>query len=74
MLENVLVVAISLLIGGIIFLLLDKWFATAEENGTSELSSNTKSGKNWSVPGDRNDSRSFQICGNYNRWFDARIE
>lgn len=45
MLENVLVVAISLLIGGIIFLLLDKWFASAEENGTSELSSNTKAVK-----------------------------
>ncbi len=34
LLENVVVVAIALLIGGIIFLLLDKWFAEAEERGS----------------------------------------
>jgi undecaprenyl-diphosphatase len=39
LLENVIVVAVALLIGGIIFLLLDKWFHRAEENGTSELKS-----------------------------------
>jgi undecaprenyl-diphosphatase len=39
MLENVIVVAVALLIGGIIFLLLDKWFQRAEEKGTAELKS-----------------------------------
>src|ERR1041385_5389275 len=33
LLENVIVVAASLLIGGVIFLLLDKWFKKAEEQG-----------------------------------------
>lgn len=42
LLENVVVVAISLLIGGIIFLLLDKWFAAAEERGEAELKSDKK--------------------------------
>ncbi|HRH65695.1 MAG TPA: undecaprenyl-diphosphate phosphatase [Bacteroidia bacterium] len=42
MLENVIVVAVSLLLGGIIFLLLDKWFAEAEERGSEELESNSK--------------------------------
>jgi len=39
MLGNVLVVACSLLIGGVIFLLLDKWFQRAEEKGSHELNS-----------------------------------
>ena len=39
MLGNVIVVACSLLIGGIIFLLLDKWFHRAEEKGSNELNS-----------------------------------
>ena len=39
MLGNVIVVACSLLIGGIIFLLLDKWFQRAEEKGSHELNS-----------------------------------
>ncbi len=39
MLENVIVVAVSLLVGGIIFLLIDKWFQKAEEHGMSELNS-----------------------------------
>ena len=42
MLENVIVVAIALLIGGVIFLLLDKWFRKAEENGKEKLTSNGK--------------------------------
>ncbi len=37
LLEDVIVVAIALLIGGIIFLLLDKWFAEAEERGTDTV-------------------------------------
>src|SRR5213075_1138766 len=37
MLEDVIVVAVALLIGGIIFLLLDKWFHKAEERGMNEL-------------------------------------
>lgn len=41
LLENVIVVAIALLIGGIIFLLLDKWFHQAEEKGMDELNSDT---------------------------------
>ena len=39
MLENVIVVAVALLAGGIIFLLLDKWFHEAEERGMGELNS-----------------------------------
>ena len=39
LLENVLVVAVMLLVGGVIFLLLDKWFAKAEENGSDNLQS-----------------------------------
>ena len=42
LLENVVVVAIALLVGGIIFLLLDKWFASVEEYGVSELKSDKK--------------------------------
>ncbi len=45
MLENVIVVAIALLIGGVIFLLLDKWFKNAEENGKEKLTSNGKAFK-----------------------------
>jgi len=40
-LENVILVAITLLIGGIIFILLDKWFHEAEERGMNELDSDT---------------------------------
>lgn len=39
LLENVLVVAVMLLVGGVIFLLLDKWFAKAEEKGDDNLQS-----------------------------------
>jgi undecaprenyl-diphosphatase len=39
MLENVVVVAAALLIGGVIFLLIDKWFHKAEERGMPELKS-----------------------------------
>ena len=42
LLENVVVVAIALLVGGIIFILLDKWFAYAEERGENELKSDKK--------------------------------
>ena len=42
LLENVVVVAFALLIGGIIFLLLDKWFKAAEERGEEELKSDKK--------------------------------
>ena len=45
MLENVIVVAVSLLLGGILFLMLDKWFARAEERGSPELDSNSKAVK-----------------------------
>jgi undecaprenyl-diphosphatase len=45
MLENVIVVASTLLIGGIIFLLLDKWFHRAEEKGMTELKSDKKAFK-----------------------------
>jgi len=45
MLGNVLVVACSLLAGGIIFLLLDKWFQKAEEKGSHELNSDTSAFK-----------------------------
>src|SRR5438874_1910677 len=37
MLGNVIIVAVMLLTGGIIFLLLDKWFHRAEEKGNPEL-------------------------------------
>lgn len=39
LLENVIVVAVALLVGGIIFLLLDRWFHDAEERGMHELNS-----------------------------------
>jgi undecaprenyl-diphosphatase len=39
LLENVLVVAVMLVIGGILFLLLDKWFHKTEETGKPELKS-----------------------------------
>jgi len=42
LLENVVVVAIALLVGGIIFILLDKWFAYAEERGEDEIKSDKK--------------------------------
>ncbi len=42
LLENVVVVAIALLVGGVIFLLLDKWFKAAEERGEEELKSDKK--------------------------------
>lgn len=42
MLENVIVVAAALLIGGIIFLFLDNWFRAAEERGEEELTSDSK--------------------------------
>jgi len=45
LLENVIVVAVALLIGGIIFILLDKWFHEAEERGMNELNSDTSAFK-----------------------------
>ncbi len=42
LLENVIVVAAALLVGGIIFLMLDKWFNKAEEKGQSKLTSDKK--------------------------------
>jgi len=42
MLENVLVVATALLIGGIIFIMLDKWFKRAEERGSDHVNSDKK--------------------------------
>jgi undecaprenyl-diphosphatase len=45
MLENVIVVAVALLVGGVIFLLLDKWFHEAEERGMSELNSDASAFK-----------------------------
>ncbi len=42
LLENVVVVAIALLVGGIIFLFLDRWFKAAEERGENELKSDRK--------------------------------
>ena len=45
MLENVIIVASSLLIGGVIFLLIDKWFHRAEEKGSSELNSDASAFK-----------------------------
>jgi undecaprenyl-diphosphatase len=41
LMEDVMVVAINLLLGGIIFLLLDKWFRDAEERGMNELNSDS---------------------------------
>ena len=40
LLENVVVVAIALLVGGVIFLLLDKWIMRSEEKGKSKVTSN----------------------------------
>ena len=45
MLGNVIVVAVMLLIGGIVFLLLDKWFHRAEEKGSHELNSDASAFK-----------------------------
>ena len=45
LLGNVIVVAFSLLIGGIIFLLLDSWFHRAEEKGSNELNSDASAFK-----------------------------
>jgi undecaprenyl-diphosphatase len=42
MLGNVLVVAGALLIGGVIFILIDKWFHRAEESGTGYVPSDKK--------------------------------
>ncbi len=42
MLENVVIVGITLLIGGVIFLLLDKWIKKAEEKGLAEIDSDKK--------------------------------
>lgn len=41
LLENVWVVAISLLLGGIVLLFIDKWFAKNEEEGSDEVSFKT---------------------------------
>ena len=38
MLENVVVVGITLLLGGIVLLFVDKWFAKTEENGGQDVS------------------------------------
>ncbi len=45
MLENVIIVAVALLVGGIIFLLLDKWFRKSEINGENDLPSDMKAFK-----------------------------
>ena len=45
LLENVIVVAVALLIGGVIFLLLDKWFRKVEEDGQSRVTSDSKAFK-----------------------------
>src|SRR5687768_7270150 len=45
MLENVIVVAAALLIGGVIFILLDKWFHEAEVRGMSELNNDVSAFK-----------------------------
>ena len=37
-----IVVAVALLVGGIIFLFLDKWFKAAEERGEPELTNDGK--------------------------------
>jgi undecaprenyl-diphosphatase len=41
LLENVMVVGISLLLGGIVLLFIDKWFAKNEEEGTDEITYKT---------------------------------
>jgi len=45
LLENPIGVAIAFVIGGVIFLLLDKWFKEAEERGESELKSDASAFK-----------------------------
>lgn len=45
LLENVIVVAVALLLGGIVFIMLDKWFHRAEEKGMGELNSDTSAFK-----------------------------
>ena len=45
MLENVVVVAVMLLAGGIVFLMLDKWFQQAEEDGIDELATDKQAVK-----------------------------
>ncbi len=45
MLESVVVVAVALVVGGIIFLLLDKWFKKSEISGEDQLPSNAKAFK-----------------------------
>jgi len=45
LLENVIVVAVMLLAGGIVFLLLDRWFQQAEEDGIDELESDKQAFK-----------------------------
>jgi undecaprenyl-diphosphatase len=45
LLENVIVVAVALLVGGIIFLLLDKWFRKTEITGEDQLPSDSKAFK-----------------------------
>jgi undecaprenyl-diphosphatase len=45
LLENVIVVAVALLVGGIVFLLLDKWFRKTEIAGEDKLPSDTKAFK-----------------------------
>lgn len=42
MLENVIVVAVALLAGGVIFLLLDKWFSRTELSGEDKIPSDKK--------------------------------
>jgi len=42
LLENVIAVAVSLLVGGVVFLFLDEWFRAAEERGEPELKSPRK--------------------------------
>jgi undecaprenyl-diphosphatase len=45
MLGNVIVVAVSLVLGGVLFLLLDKWFHRAEAKGSQELNSDASAFK-----------------------------
>jgi len=45
LLENVIIVAVMLLAGGVVFLLLDKWFQQAEEDGIEELESDKQAVK-----------------------------
>lgn len=42
LLENILVVGIALFLGGIIFILLDKWFHASEENGSDRVTTDKK--------------------------------